>query len=232
MISDPSVLQAEIEYRSILGADKDIRILDIGFGSGWFIAAAVKLGYSNIEGADFGGHLRQPMLDWSSSIRAVHDIPTDLGTFLADREAKYDFIHLSHVIEHIPKHSLLYNVDAIYRALRPGGTLLIRTPNMEGPASNSTLFVTLGHEYGFSGSNLESLLLICNFDNIRFIELPRPSPTVRQHFTRAVRRLAIGRNRLNLRMFGAWNVGGQYGEELVAVAQRLNRPPLFDPATR
>lgn len=230
MKSDPDVLQAEVAYRELLPSDKDARILDIGFGHGWFIAAALKLGYTHLEGADFGGDLRQLIRDWSPSVRAIHDIPEDIGTFLKDRASTYDFIHFSHVIEHIPKHSLFFVVDALYQALKPGGTLLIRTPNMEGPAPNSTLFVTLGHEYGFTGSNLRSLLHISNFDDIRFVDLPLTQPSFRQYFTRILRRLAIARSRLNIRMFGAYNVGDQFAEELVLTARRLGRPPLFDAA--
>lgn len=230
--NDPSVVQAEFQYSSLLPTNKDAPILDIGFGNGWFLAAALKLGYTNLQGADFGGNLRQQMTQWSPSLRAIHDISQDIGTFLADRPGEFEFIHFSHVIEHIPKYSLLFNIDSIFRALQPGGTLLVRTPNMEGPAALSSLFVTLGHEYGFTGSNLQSLLHLCNFDDIRFIDLPLSPPTMRQRVTRAARNVALGRQRLNVRMFGAWNVGGKFGEELVVTARRKDRPPLFDPATR
>jgi hypothetical protein len=33
---------------------KDAAIVGIGFGGGWFIAACLKLGYTNISGAEFG----------------------------------------------------------------------------------------------------------------------------------------------------------------------------------
>ena len=31
---------------------------------------------------------------------------------------------------------------------------MLRTPNMEGPCANFSLYVSLAHEYGFCGSNL------------------------------------------------------------------------------
>jgi hypothetical protein len=55
---------------------------------------------------------------------------------------------MSHVIEHIPKYSLLWVVDTLYRAPKADGTLMLRTPNMESPCANSSLYVTLAHEYG------------------------------------------------------------------------------------
>lgn len=230
--NDPSVTQAVVVYKDLLPSDSGAAILDIGFGEGWFMGACIRLGYTDIEGADFGATERQDILNWSPSVRQIHDITDDIGGFLADKTERYDFIHLSHVIEHIPKHSLFYNVDALYQALKPGGKLLVRTPNMEGPRPLSSLFVTLGHEYGFTGSNLQSLLQICNFDEVHILNLLPPPKSVRQKIVRVARSLVLGWNRLMHRMFGAWSVGGQYGEELNAIAQRLDRPALFDTATR
>ncbi|HZU45442.1 MAG TPA: methyltransferase domain-containing protein, partial [Terriglobales bacterium] len=149
--SDPRVSRAVREYSSILPKDKSAAILDIGFGRGWFIAACVRLGYTNISGAEFGIADKAHISGWSSHPIQLYEIESEIGSFLQGRTEQYDFIHMSHVIEHIPKYSLLWVVDALYRALRKGGTLLLRTPNMEGPTANSSLYVTLAHEYGFCG---------------------------------------------------------------------------------
>jgi hypothetical protein len=133
---------------------------------------------------------------------------------------------MSHVIEHIPKYSLLWIVDALYQALKPKGTLLLRTPNMESPTPNSSLYVTLAHEYGFCGSNLQSLLEICCFDDIRFHNLALPHPTVRQRVGILLRWPWLIENRLRHRLFGV-NVGKQFGTELIVSARRGDLPPLF-----
>ena len=133
---------------------------------------------------------------------------------------------MSHVIEHIPKYSLLWTADALYRAQKLGGTLFLRTPNMEGPTPNSSLYVTLGHEYGFSGSNLQSLLDICCFDDIRFHALPTPHPTVRQRVGTLLRWPYLQKSKIRHRLFGV-NFGGQFGTELVMSARRGGLAPLF-----
>ena len=43
------VLQAMHEMQSLLPQDKDSAILDIGFGTGWFVAACLSLGYTNLS---------------------------------------------------------------------------------------------------------------------------------------------------------------------------------------
>jgi hypothetical protein len=115
-------------------------------------------------------------------------------------------------------------VDALYRALKHDGMLMLRTPNMEGPCSNSSLFVTLGHE--FAGSNIESLLDICGFDSIRFHQTPLRRPTLKQRVGTAAW-FFLQENRLEHRLFGV-NVGGQFDSELVVTAKRGDIAPLFD----
>jgi 2-polyprenyl-3-methyl-5-hydroxy-6-metoxy-1,4-benzoquinol methylase len=143
MEKQSQVLQAAHELRDLLPQDKNAAILDVGFGRGWFLAACLKLGYEDLSGADFGIAHKSYIRTWSERPIQLHEIEDNIGNFLSDREEQYDFIHLSHVIEHIPKYSLLWVVDALYRALRPGGVLMLRTPNMEGPCANSSLYVTL-----------------------------------------------------------------------------------------
>ena len=150
--NDSRVLDALAEYAPLLPSDKESAILDIGFGGGWFLAACLTLGYTNLSGADFGIENKRYIADWKEGAVTLHQIETDIGTFLSHRPEQYDFIHMSHVIEHIPKYSLFWVVDALYQSLNRGGILLLRTPNMEGPTPNSSLYVTLGHEYGFCPS--------------------------------------------------------------------------------
>ena len=227
MAADPKVEEALHEVQHLLPSNRDSAILDIGFGNGWFIAACLKLGYRNVSGAEFAVDSRSYVADWSPAVSLLN-IDTNIGDFLLDRQQAYDFIHLSHVIEHIPKYSLLYIVDALYAALRPGGMLILRTPNMEGPCAMSCLFVTLGHEYGFCGSNLVSLLSICNFDQIQFHAFRPYRPSPKQRIGMAIRAPFLLWSKIKHRLFGV-NEGNQWGIELVVTARRGTLPSLLDP---
>lgn len=229
--NDNRVLQAVSEYGPLLPVQKDAPILDIGFGGAWFIAACLKLGYSNISGADFGIKNKSHVQAWRPDCITLYEIEQDIGSFLAGRPEQYAFVHMSHVIEHIPKYSLLWVVDALYRSLKPRGTVCVRTPNMEGPTANSSYYVTLSHEYGFSGSNLTSLLDICGFDDIQFHATRPWSPTLKQHVGGLIRWPFLLGNRIRHRLFGV-NLGGQFGAELVVTAKRNSWPPFFDPKYR
>ena len=227
MENDPTVEQATHEYAPLLPQNPDAAILDLGFGRGWFIAACLKHGYANIYGADFGIARKAHVRDWSPSVKELYEIETNIGDFLAGYRERFDLIHMSHVIEHIPKYSLLYVVDALYWALKPGGVLLLRTPNMEGPCATSSLYVTLAHEYGFAGSNLNSLLNICNFEEMLFHNFEIYRPTLKQRAGELLRSGLIRWNAVRHRLFGV-NYGRQFGSELVISAKRGLLPPLFD----
>ena len=215
--------QVAEEYRHFLPGNKDAAVLDIGFGDGWFMAACLQLGYTNISGADFAPENKPYLREWSVTL---HKIESEIGEFLANHPSEYDFIHMSHVIEHIPKYSLLWIVDALYQALKKDGILFLRTPNMEGPCANSSYYVTLAHEYGFAGSNLTSLLSNCGFDDIR-LQAPVSPKRLRQHLGVLLRWPFIQQSRIRHRLFGA-NVGGNFGPELVVTGRRGNFPPLFN----
>ena len=231
MEADRQVQQIAWESAALLPVDKHSAILDIGFGGGKFLAACLKLGYSNLTGAEFGVQHKTHVKDWKPDAIHLLEIETNIGDFLAGRREQYDFIHLSHVIEHIPKYSLLWVTDALFWALKPGGAVLLRTPNMEGPCANSSFYVTLAHEYGFSGSNLRSLLHICGFDDIRLHHFTTYKPSLKQEFGIAIRRPFLKWNEIKHRLFGV-NQGGEFGGELVASAKRGSAAPFFDPKYR
>jgi 2-polyprenyl-3-methyl-5-hydroxy-6-metoxy-1,4-benzoquinol methylase len=224
---DVTVLTATRQYAPYLPKDKDARILDIGFGSGWFLAACLKLGYRNLSGADFGIGYKDYIRDWAPDRITLHEIQDNIGEFLSDKKEQYDFIHMSHVIEHVPKYSLLWVTDALYWALKDGGGLLLRTPNMEGPCANSSLYVTLSHEYGFAGANLTSLLDICGFEKVRLLSFDESRETLKQRLGEILRWPFLKEATLRHRLFGV-NYGGQFGTELIVIGERGSWPPFFD----
>ena len=224
---DPLVIASAKHYAPYLPSDRTAHILDVGFGGGWFLAACLKLGYTNLSGADFGIEHKAYIREWAPDRITLHEIRDNVGEFLSDKQEQYDFVHMSHVIEHIPKYSLLWNVDSLYRSLKRGGWIFLRTPNMEGPCANSALYVTLSHEYGFSGSNLTSLLHICGFEDIRLINLSQHTPTLKQRLGSCLRWPVLEMNKFRHRLFGV-NSGGQFGPELMIIGKRGDWPPYFD----
>lgn len=226
-LSQENAIIAEKQYLTVLPKDKNAKILDIGFGNGWFIAACIRMGYTNIYGADFFAKEKsKKVTDSCKFIKEIFDIEENIGEFLSTTNQKFDYIHMSHVIEHLPKYSLFYHVDAIYRSLEKEGVLLLRTPNMESPAAMSSLFVTLTHEYGFSDSNLHSLLHISGFDEICFHNLKKAT-TIKQFIGKYIRLPFLLYLKIKNRLFGV-NHFGQYDSELIVTARKKDQPGFFN----
>jgi 2-polyprenyl-3-methyl-5-hydroxy-6-metoxy-1,4-benzoquinol methylase len=221
--ADSIIQETAFEYKPFLPSRKDAAILDVGYGDGLFLAACMRLGYTNISGAELAPERKAYMKDWDVKL---YSIETEIGEFLGRHPNEYDFICMSHVIEHVPKYSLLWVMDALYQSLKKGGILFLRTPNMDGPCPNSSFYVTLSHEYGFTISNLTSLLSISGFDEIRFHALAGGSRSLKQRLAAVLRWPYVQEKRLRHRLFGA---GGdsQFGTELVATAKRGDFPPMF-----
>jgi len=88
-----TVVRATAEYAPYLPPEKNAAMLDIGFGTGWFLGACLKLGYRNLAGADFGIPNKSHVRGWAPECISLHEIQGNIGDFLSDRKEQYDFIH-------------------------------------------------------------------------------------------------------------------------------------------
>lgn len=99
------------------------RVLDIGCGSGGYLAFLAELGWAceGIEqGANSRGYARQELgLSVHADLRRLQEYP--------DRH--FDVVTMWHVIEHLA--DPFDTLAAVRRVLKPDGLLMLRTPNVE-----------------------------------------------------------------------------------------------------
>lgn len=98
------------------------RLLDVGCGSGAFLADMQRLGWQ-VEGVDF---------DAAAAANAARKgLRVHLGSLAAQNfpDAEFDAITLSHFIEHVYEPRGL--LQECLRILRPGGRVVIVTPNTQ-----------------------------------------------------------------------------------------------------
>ena len=115
--------KAEIDYSVLYFSKKEIgKLLDIGCGNGSFISRMKNLGWK-VEGIDFDSkavnYCNERGLDVKCGDLAQQNFENDC----------YDVITINHVIEHVPDAGQL--IEECYRILKPGGCLVIATPNTE-----------------------------------------------------------------------------------------------------
>lgn len=105
----------------LIGDIKDKFLLDAGCGTGWFSREAKERGASVVS-LDLGIDLLNQVRQKCETINVVGDtlqLPFSKGTF--------DIVISTEVIEHTidPKKA----INEIYRVLKPGGTVVLTTPN-------------------------------------------------------------------------------------------------------
>jgi 2-polyprenyl-3-methyl-5-hydroxy-6-metoxy-1,4-benzoquinol methylase len=98
-------------------------ILDIGCGQGTFLAVMAKRGWS-VAGVDFD-------IEAVAAARRLHGIDVCVGTVdtVVDSGSNFDVVTASHVIEHVP--DPLEFLIQCRKLLRPGGCVVLRTPNVD-----------------------------------------------------------------------------------------------------
>ena len=132
-------------------------LLDVGCGNGRFLDGMKQLGWQ-VKGVEFNEH--------AVSVCKLSGLDVHHGDLLsASFEANsFDVINVSHVIEHVPNPVQLF--AELERVLKPGGTLIIKTPNSQalGRAWFSNNWFpneVPRHIYLFSEKNLRALGNAC-----------------------------------------------------------------------
>lgn len=109
-------------------------VLDIGCGRGVFLEL---LSDARIEafGIDHSEEALAVCREKGFNVRRA-----DAQSYLSGAPERFGGIFCSHVIEHMAYENALAFVDLCYRALRPGGLLLLITPNSEDICIMSDIF--------------------------------------------------------------------------------------------
>ena len=152
-------LDASVFY---LPAQPGARLLEVGCGTGATLKGLVDLGW-RAEGLDF---------DTNSVLNArAKGLTVHHGDLLAQKfqDSTFDAIVMSHVIEHVP--NPLQVLQESYRILKPGGVLVVLTPNTASfghwmYGDNWRGLEPPRHLHLFNTMSLSNLALVAEFDDV------------------------------------------------------------------
>jgi 2-polyprenyl-3-methyl-5-hydroxy-6-metoxy-1,4-benzoquinol methylase len=148
-------------FRGWLPPDRDARILDVACGGGKLLQFYLDAGYTDVHGVDVSP-------EQVALARQVTPNVTEANVldYLAERKGHFDFISGLDIVEHFRKDEVLTFLDLCHAALKPGGRLVLQTPNAESPWMPSIRYGDFTHELGFNPNALSRLLALVGFKAI------------------------------------------------------------------
>lgn len=152
-------------FRHWLPADKGAAIGELACGGGKMLYALQRWGYRNLSGVDVSpeqvGLARQVLPNVEEG---------DAIAFLEQRPAHFDLLIAMDLVEHLRKDEILKFLDAAHAALKPGGGLILQTPNAGCPWFGTIRYGDFTHEICFSVNCLNSLLGLAGLAKVEFRE--------------------------------------------------------------
>lgn len=147
--------------RGWLPSDGQARILDVACGGGKLLQFYLDAGYVNVQGVDISPE--QVALARQVTPKVIEANVLD---YLAENAGLFDFISGLDIVEHFRKDEVLRFLDLCHAALKPGGRLVLQTPNAESPWCAYHRYNDLTHELGFNPNALSRLLALVGFECI------------------------------------------------------------------
>lgn len=152
-------------------AHRDSRIVDVGCGIGYAVDMLVRQGYRQVEGIDVS--------EEQVAVARARGLPVqraDAFEFLAPRREQFDAILALDVIEHFDRDELLRFLDLVAAALKPGGRLIVKTPNANAATAARALFRDLTHELIFTEHSLRTAFAVAGLRTLAVVgERVRPA---------------------------------------------------------
>lgn len=141
------------------------RLLEIGTGAGLFLKAFARAGWDTL-GVEVNAEAAAFARD-----QLGLDVRTQYAETLDVSPGSFDAVAIMDVIEHVPNPAA--TVETARRLLRPGGLLLVQTPNLDALSRLAlgapwAVLSPVEHLYYFTEQTLNALLLRAGFAQVTF----------------------------------------------------------------
>ena len=139
--------------RGWLPGDRDANVVDLGCGDGRLLYLLSRKGYRKLTGVDASESrtaMARQVVDSVENMDVLH--------YLRSCAAEIDLLLAIDLIEHLNKGEALELIALCASHLRPGGRLIIQTPNAASPFFGAVRYGDYTHEQAFTPSSLAALL--------------------------------------------------------------------------
>jgi cyclopropane fatty-acyl-phospholipid synthase-like methyltransferase len=143
----------------------DAKVLELGCGPGYMLEYLRSKGMRDVLGVDLSDEQVA-----AARARGVPAVVGDIHDVLDQHPQSFDLIVALDLVEHFTKDELFALSARLINALRPGGTLLIQTPNGAGLMPGRLMHGDLTHCTIFTPQSLQQWLTQAGFEDFRFRE--------------------------------------------------------------
>lgn len=143
----------------------DVKVFDLGCGSGSLIAALKGAGFTSVSGMD----LSEEQVKMAHGMGVSEVMLGDAMQYLRDTAEGFDVITGMDIIEHFTKDELVELLQLIQRKLNAGGMAIFRTPNMDAPVASAFALGDFTHENYLNASSAEQVMLSCGYQDVAIL---------------------------------------------------------------
>ncbi len=138
------------------------KILELGCGIGGTLNYLLSIGATDILGVD---HSEDQLAVCKKYVTQMVE-NSDVVTYLQNTANSYDYIIALDLIEHLPKNKIVEFNKMIYKSLKVGGEVIVRTPNMGSLTGLRSRYIDFTHETGFTEESIRQVLFDAGFKDI------------------------------------------------------------------
>lgn len=149
-------------YAPFLPEDRDAALLDAGCGEGSLLSFLTSRGYRNLSGFDLSEE--NVAICHQAGLGFVHRFDA-LEMDRLPGDPRFDRVFALDLLEHIPKERASRFLELARDRLRPGGVLLVQTPNMGCVYAQYHRYNDLSHEFGLTEKTARDLFMTAGFES-------------------------------------------------------------------
>lgn len=154
-------------YLPHLPANKDISILVVSCGPGYFVNVINQAGYPNVLGID-----SSPEKVRYAQAKKLNCVVEHAFDFLETSQEQFDMIFCEQELNHLTKDEMVEFLRLCWDRLRPGGTLVVHGLNGANPITGAeALAQNFDHYSTFTEYSLRQVLGYCGFTTTHIIPL-------------------------------------------------------------
>lgn len=155
----------EREYKEFLPRNKNIKILDLACGVGYFLHFLEAKGYKNLVGVDCSTSQIETAKKHLQSSKIILD---DVNAFLKQNDEKYDRIFFMDLLEHLPKDDIVEFLTLVRGNLNEDGLAIGTAINAASPLSMNLRYQDFTNLVSFTEVSFNQIYRKAGFTDMHF----------------------------------------------------------------